>query len=176
MSCTSAPGYTGTQSDHFDGKTFRNREPMNKSATDLIKLSWGLLTEAEAWPEWLEIQQQTVPQERVDDGLSITFVNHATFLIQVDGLNILTDPVYSERVSPFRWAGPKRVHAPGIALEDLPPIDVILISHNLDHVFEVADRVQVMRGGKKVGVRKISESSQKDVLGLIVGSEASEAA
>ena len=137
MSCTSAPGYTGTQSDHFDGKTFRNREPMNKSATDLIKLSWGLLTEAEAWPEWLEIQQQTVPQERVDDGLSITFVNHATFLIQVDGLNILTDPVYSERVSPFRWAGPKRVHAPGIALEDLPPIDAILISHNhYDHLDE----------------------------------------
>jgi len=67
----------------------------------------------------------------------VTFINHATFLVQVDGLNILTDPIYSDRASPFQWVGPKRVHAPGVALEDLPPIDLVLISHNhYDHLDE----------------------------------------
>ncbi|HEY0722403.1 MAG TPA: MBL fold metallo-hydrolase, partial [Pyrinomonadaceae bacterium] len=65
----------------------------------------------------------------------VTFVNHATVLIQTGGLNILTDPIWSERASPFTWAGPKRHRAPGIRLEDLPPIDVVLISHNhYDHL------------------------------------------
>jgi L-ascorbate metabolism protein UlaG (beta-lactamase superfamily) len=114
---------------------------MEKSAGDLIKLGWGALTTSEDWPDWIDIEQQTVPSERVYEGVSVTFINHATFLIQVDGVNILTDPVYSERVSPFRWAGPRRVHAPGVALEDLPPIDVILISHNhYDHLDEEALR------------------------------------
>ena len=135
MSCTSSSGFKGQPSDHFDGKHFSNRQPMDKSLGDLMKLGWGSLTKAEEWPEWIDIEPQVVTQARVNEGISLTFVNHATFLIQVDGLNILTDPVYSERVSPFQWAGPKRVHAPGIALADLPPIDVILISHNhYDHL------------------------------------------
>jgi L-ascorbate metabolism protein UlaG (beta-lactamase superfamily) len=62
-------------------------------------------------------------------------VNHATFLIQIPGGNILTDPVWSERASPFRWIGPKRVRKPGVKLDDLPKIDLILISHNhYDHL------------------------------------------
>ena len=135
MSCTSAPGFQGASSDHFDGRKFINREPMDKSAGDMVKLGWGALTRAEEWPHWIDIEQQTVPSERVYEGVSVTFINHATFLVQVDGVNILTDPVFSERVSPFGWVGPRRVHAPGIALEDLPPIDVILISHNhYDHL------------------------------------------
>ena len=60
---------------------------------------------------------------------------HVTFLIQIDGLNILTDPVWSERVSPFTFAGPKRMVKPSINFTDLPKIDVILISHNhYDHL------------------------------------------
>lgn len=137
MSCTFAPGSQGTTSDHFNGKHFNNRQPMNKSAGDLIKFGWGALTTSADWPDWIDIQQQPVPHQHVNEGVSVTFVNHATFLIQVDGLNILTDPVYSERVSPVQWAGPKRVHAPGVALAELPPIDVILISHNhYDHLDE----------------------------------------
>ncbi len=78
-----------------------------------------------------------MPVSRVRQGLSVTFINHATFLIQVDGINILTDPIYSERASPFQWIGPRRVHAPGVPLEDLPPIDLVLISHNhYDHLDE----------------------------------------
>jgi L-ascorbate metabolism protein UlaG (beta-lactamase superfamily) len=65
----------------------------------------------------------------------VTFVNHATALIQIDGLNILTDPIWSERASPLSFAGPKRVRPPGLRFEDLPPIDAVLVSHNhYDHM------------------------------------------
>ncbi|MEP5765302.1 MAG: MBL fold metallo-hydrolase [Halieaceae bacterium] len=137
VSCTGAPAWKGESSDHFNGDVFVNRIPMQKTAGDLVSLGWGSVFEAEEWPEWIDIPQQQVPQQRVARGLSVTFVNHASFLIQVDGINILTDPIFSERASPFQWAGPARVHQPGIAFEDLPPIDVILISHNhYDHLDE----------------------------------------
>ena len=62
-------------------------------------------------------------------------VGHATLLVQMHGLNILTDPVWSERVSPLSFVGPKRVNAPGIDFADLPRIDVVLLSHNhYDHL------------------------------------------
>lgn len=74
--------------------------------------------------------------ERVEGAnLRVTFINHATVLIQTHGLNILTDPVWSKRVSPTRHAGPARVRAPGLEMSDLPPIDVMLVSHNhYDHM------------------------------------------
>lgn len=68
------------------------------------------------------------------DALTITWVGHATFLIQIGGLNILTDPVWSERPSPIPFAGPRRWVPPGAELESLPPIDIVLVSHNhYDH-------------------------------------------
>lgn len=135
--CTAAPAYTGKKSDNFDGTRFVNSDPMKKTAGDFVKLAWGAVTQSTAWPEWVPGDQQSVPLERNFQGISITYINHATFLIQVDGVNILTDPVFSERASPFQWIGPKRVHAPGVPLQDLPPIDVVLISHNhYDHLDE----------------------------------------
>ena len=75
----------------------------------------------------------TQPSQRVL--LRLTMVGHATLLIQLAGLNILTDPVWSPRVSPLSFAGPKRVNAPGIDFAHLPPIDVVLVSHNhYDHL------------------------------------------
>ncbi len=66
--------------------------------------------------------------------MSATLVGHATFLLQLDGLNLLTDPVWSDRCSPLSWAGPKRVRPPTIAWEALPEIDLVLLSHNhYDH-------------------------------------------
>ena len=59
----------------------------------------------------------------------ISYVGHASLLLQTAGLNILLDPVWSQRASPFRFVGPKRVNDPGIAFADLPPIDVVLVSH-----------------------------------------------
>ncbi len=75
------------------------------------------------------------PVARAPEGsLYVTPVGHATFLIQMDGVNILTDPMWSERCSPVSWVGPKRYSEPGIRFEDLPPIDVVLVSHNhYDH-------------------------------------------
>ena len=65
----------------------------------------------------------------------ITNIGHATLLIQVDGVNILTDPVWSERASPFSWVGPRRYNEPGVRIEDMPHIDIILLSHNhYDHM------------------------------------------
>jgi len=135
LSCTAAPAYQGSPSDHFDGSTFVNRKPMNKTPGDFIKLAWGAVTDPRTWPDWIEIETGQVAQARVNSGIVVTFINHATFLIQVDGVNILTDPVYSKRTSPVQWLGPKRVHAPGVALANLPPIDIVLISHNhYDHL------------------------------------------
>jgi L-ascorbate metabolism protein UlaG (beta-lactamase superfamily) len=67
--------------------------------------------------------------------MRVTFINHATTLIQLDGLNVLTDPIYSPRASPFTFAGPHRVRPPGIRFEDLPRIDLVVLSHNhYDHL------------------------------------------
>lgn len=73
---------------------------------------------------------------------SVTWIGHATALVQCGGLNVLTDPVFSDRASPVPFAGPKRAQPPGMALDNLPPIDVVVISHNhYDHL----DRASVVR-------------------------------
>jgi L-ascorbate metabolism protein UlaG (beta-lactamase superfamily) len=137
VSCTGAPHYRGEPSAHFDGQRFSNTVPMARGAGDIMQLGWGMLTQAAAWPAWVDTTPQPVASERVHQGLAVTYINHSTFLIQADGVNILTDPIYSKRASPFQWTGPARVHAPGVPFDDLPPIDIILISHNhYDHLDE----------------------------------------
>jgi L-ascorbate metabolism protein UlaG (beta-lactamase superfamily) len=88
------------------------------------------------WPQWVESQLGPDPAPQVlGAGLRVTLVNHATLLVQGGGLNILTDPHWGLRCSPVSWAGPKRVRSAGIALHQLPKIDVILLSHNhYDHM------------------------------------------
>ena len=71
-----------------------------------------------------------------------TWVGHSTFLLQIDGANVLTDPHWGERTSPFSFAGPRRLVPPGLAFEDLPPIDAVVISH--DH-YDHLDRDTVRR-------------------------------
>lgn len=132
-----APTYKGPKSGHFDGKTFSNFDGIKaRGLWDVIK--WALTEDPGEWKELGEqdIQYGQPPRKHIDDGtLSVTFVNHATFLIQVNGLNILTDPIWSLRASPFQWIGPKRMRPPGIRFEDLPKIDLVLISHNhYDHL------------------------------------------
>lgn len=82
--------------------------------------------------------------------LRVTWVGHSTLLVQVGGLNLLTDPVWSQRASPVRWAGPARLMPPGVAWEDLPDIDAVLISH--DH-YDHLDRETVARLHGRFGER-----------------------
>jgi L-ascorbate metabolism protein UlaG (beta-lactamase superfamily) len=128
------PGYEGPASDHFDGKRFRNLEGTDHGFFAFLK--WITNREQGTWRDWIETSPGPAPPERAAPGrLRVTWVNHATLLVQLDGVNILTDPVWSDRVSPVSWAGPRRHRAPGIRFEDLPPIDVVAVSHNhYDHM------------------------------------------
>jgi L-ascorbate metabolism protein UlaG (beta-lactamase superfamily) len=126
--------YDGPVSDHFDGLHFFDPQGVPpKSPLDLLR--WWSSNGRQAWPKW-EAGLSDRPPRRVDDGSwRISYVGHASVLLQVAGLNILLDPVWSERVSPVSFAGPKRVNDPGVAFDALPPIDAVLVSHaHYDHL------------------------------------------
>lgn len=160
------PYYKGELSDHFDGSRFF--DPLNSSPHkfgDFIK--WKLGSTKAKWPKWIDIKAASNIQERVyGKELKVTWINHATVLLQTQGLNVLTDPVFSERTSPVKWAGPKRVHSPGISLDKLPPIDVVLVSHDHYDALDVPtlemlwerDKPRIFAGlGVDAIVRKESE-------------------
>lgn len=127
--------YDGPVSDHFDGTRFFDLHGVPPKRTADV-LRWWLSGGKAEWPAWYPYPYSDRPPARVEGAAwRISFVGHATLLIQTAGLNILTDPIWSERASPFTFAGPKRVNAPGIAFEALPPIDVVLVSHaHYDHL------------------------------------------
>ena len=128
--------YSGPPSDHFDGTLFFNPDgQLPGRFADLLK--WQLSGKRSKWPVANPSPfDPAKPVARIDGGgLLLTMVGHSTLLIQTAGLNILTDPVWSPRVSPLSFAGPRRVNAPGIAFSQLPPIDLVLVSHNhYDHL------------------------------------------
>lgn len=129
-----APRYRGPRSDHFDGRRFFNLDPGWQSEGAFLK--WTLNRQPGRWYTRRDVPFGPAPPPRVADGdLRLTFINHSTTLVQLDGLNILTDPVWSERVSPVSFTGPRRHRPPGIRFEDLPLIDLVLVSHNhYDHL------------------------------------------
>ncbi len=100
---------------------------------------------AEDWPDEDALREAPpIPRVPVDfarlksppsDDLQVTWIGHSTLLIQYRGLTILTDPMFSERASPLSFIGPRRYTDPALSLEDLPPLDAIVISHNhYDHM------------------------------------------
>ncbi|HXB75040.1 MAG TPA: MBL fold metallo-hydrolase [Candidatus Acidoferrales bacterium] len=120
---------------HFDGKRFYNPDaPQVHGLLDALR--WKLTTRPEPSPGFIADVEPSIPPRRVEDsGLRTTLVNHSTVLFQQQGSNILTDPIWSERAGPFSWIGPRRRRKPGVSWEDLPRIDVVLISHNhYDHL------------------------------------------
>jgi L-ascorbate metabolism protein UlaG (beta-lactamase superfamily) len=122
-------------SDHYDGKKFFN--PTKNDAPGFSKTIKMLFTlHYKKWPDSAENKPLlNLNSHLITQQVAITFVNHATLLIQLPGLNILTDPIWCKRASPFNWAGPKRVRKPGIDFDSLPKIDLVMISHNhYDHM------------------------------------------
>jgi L-ascorbate metabolism protein UlaG (beta-lactamase superfamily) len=128
--------YSGPTTDHFDGtRFFVPGQPQLSSFSNLLKWQFGNDPKA-IWPIDINSPHVDEPPLRFSaSGIRSTLIGHASFLIQVAGLNILVDPLYSERASPVSFAGPKRFNAPGIAYEKLPPIDAVLVSHgHYDHL------------------------------------------
>jgi L-ascorbate metabolism protein UlaG (beta-lactamase superfamily) len=163
-----APG----RSDHFDGRSYFNPDARaGRGWLDLLRAA--LTARPRPWPRFIENSARAAPATEVSAGsVALTFINHITFLIQLRGLNILTDPVYAERVSPLRHFGPRRVRPPGLPFAELPRIDAVLISHDhYDHLdvetlrrLEAAHHPRFLTGLgngallRRIGLRDVHES------------------
>jgi L-ascorbate metabolism protein UlaG (beta-lactamase superfamily) len=135
LTAACGPYHAGAQSTHFDGERFFNPTgPRPTGWSDFWK--WQLTREQAPWPVSIPNSPSAPPPPRVEGPeLLVTFVGHATVLLQTNGLNVLTDPIWSERASPVPFYGPVRRRPPGVAFEALPKIDVVVVSHNhYDHL------------------------------------------
>ncbi len=160
----------GVNSDHFRNGRFYNRDAQPNGFRDLVR--WMRNRQRGAWRPWIPGEPGPKPPERLASGeLGVTFVNHATVLIQFGGLNFITDPMWSMRASPVQWTGPRRHRAPGIRFADLPTIDCVLLSHNhYDHLDvptlrrllqrdtpEIFCPLGVARRVRRIGYKKVHE-------------------
>lgn len=136
--------YHGAESGHYDGERFFNpdgedtvRVPGNRRGGRAGFL-WRQATGADGRPEWpdrIAVAKDVPPARVTGEAMRTTWVGHATVLVQTNGLNILTDPVWSEVAGPFGLAGPRRTTAPAIDFDKLPRIDLVVVSHNhYDHL------------------------------------------
>jgi L-ascorbate metabolism protein UlaG (beta-lactamase superfamily) len=127
-------------SDHFDGRRFFNPDGEQGTGGEAHKKAFALIKQEvhpphRSWPRSVPVTLSKPPVRVAGEAMKVTWIGHSTVLIQTQGLNILLDPVWAERPSPVGFAGVRRVRAPGVRLADLPPIDVILLSHDhYDHL------------------------------------------
>lgn len=132
--CALQPRHAGPVDAHFDGTRFYNRVPAEKSLVDILGFLSTYRARREAWPERVQNASYPAPPA-AGTGITATFINHSTVLLDIGGVRVLTDPIYAERASPFTFAGPARVREPGVPFDELPPIDVVLVSHDhYDHL------------------------------------------
>jgi N-acyl-phosphatidylethanolamine-hydrolysing phospholipase D len=129
-----------------DGR-FRNPWPDSevRGGTDVLRVVYARLTSGATDAPWRGAFPTATPSvvypRTGEDYFAATWIGHSTVLLQIGGLNVLTDPVFCERASPVQWAGPRRVMKPALAITALPPLDVVLISHNhYDHLDQAAVR------------------------------------
>jgi L-ascorbate metabolism protein UlaG (beta-lactamase superfamily) len=121
--------------EHFDGKHFFNPDaPQARGLFDLIR--WKLSSRPEPGARFIsDVKPSKPPSGVAGNELRVTLINHSTVLLQQNDTHILTDPIWSERASPFQSIGPRRRREPGVRWDDLPRIDIVLISHNhYDHL------------------------------------------
>ncbi len=150
-SCSSQKNY---EVDYFKDGVFLNAKKRKVKRNFFSYLWMRMQTKSAQWPEEVALQASIPRPKDRSEKLKIHYINHSTFLVQVDNLNILTDPIFSRRASPVSWAGPKRVIAPGLQLEQVPKIDLVVISHDhYDHLdlpslkkIHTRDRPQIFLG------------------------------
>jgi L-ascorbate metabolism protein UlaG (beta-lactamase superfamily) len=153
LACASDP--VDTDKPHHTKKGFQNSHTGEKPRfLSFLKWRWNRLwkqiPDAESFHFSLAESDPAFLRKNRED-TTITWIGHATMLLQLKGKNILTDPHFSERASPVSWAGPKRVVPPGIPLDELPAIDMVVISH--DH-YDSLDRSTIMNLYKREGGRQ----------------------
>jgi len=120
---------------HFDGKRFFNPDaPQVRAFADVLR--WKFTSRREPSPRFVaDVRPSQPPPDVPSNELRVTLINHSTVLIQQAGTNILTDPIWSKRASPFTFLGPSRHRDAGVRWRDLPRIDIVLLSHNhYDHL------------------------------------------
>lgn len=128
----STPGWRGPARGNFDGRKFHNTQPVVRRLREAWREGWP----KRVWPRHVDIPGSPPPPARVTGpDWRVTWVGHATVLVQADGLNILTDPVWIPAAGPLGQLGPRRSTDPGVPLDQLPPVALILLSHNhYDHL------------------------------------------
>ena len=140
---------------HHTEKGFRNVHPhQTHGFFDFLRWRWDRI-----WKDLPSPDDYAFPSADNDPAFlnsnhretTLTWIGHATVLFQLAGKNILTDPLFSERASPVQWAGPKRLVEPGVPFESLPPIDIVVISH--DH-YDALDRRTIRKLKEREGGRK----------------------
>ena len=156
------------KNDHFDGRRFIN--PDGTAGQPFTAVPRMLLERRTPWPQHIAVPVRQPPL--LDDAVAtVTFIGHATFLIQTRTGNLLTDPMYSQQAGPLNLLGPRRVRQPAVPFEKLPPISTVLLSHNhYDHcdlqtLRMLADRfdptvVTPLRNARLVrsaGIRRVEE-------------------
>jgi L-ascorbate metabolism protein UlaG (beta-lactamase superfamily) len=181
-----ATTWKGAPNEHFDGAHF-----VTPGAPQLQAglLKWVTDRRPGPWKAYRDEPPGPRPPARVARGeMRVTFINHATTLIQLDGVNVLTDPIFSARCSPVPFAGPRRVRPPGLTLAQLPRIDAVVLSHNhYDHLdlpslLALQDQypnVRVFAGAgnrallERAGLRNVTELDwwdHRELLGITVHS------
>ena len=155
--------YRGPVSAHFDGERFFNPDGDDGQVANSGTMV-RYVTRSDSRPEWpdrVNLIPAKPPARVFGERMLVTWIGHASVLVQTNGLNILTDPVWSDTVGPFD-IGPRRVAQPGIRFEDLPKIDIVLVSHNhYDHM----DLTTLKRLWKRDGAQIVTSLGNDAVIG-----------